>query len=182
MKIYKTSIDSLIVFKPDVSIDNRGYFFESYNNSKLNEISIKANFVQNCISKSKKNTIRGLHYQVGDFAQDKLVTVIQGKILDVAVDIRFGSPNFGKHIAVELSDENHKQFWIPKGFAHGFSVLSDYAIVMYNMTAIYSKKHEHGILFNDSELNINWKIENPIVSNKDLKNMLFQDIPKDFIY
>jgi len=123
-----------------------------------------------------------LHYQVGDMAQGKLCKVIFGKVLDVAVDIRLGSPTFGKHISSELSEENHTQLWIPPGFAHGFSVLSDEAIFSYKCTALYSKEHERAILFNDPVLNIDWKIDYPIVSEKDLKAQLLKDIQKDFIY
>lgn len=123
-----------------------------------------------------------MHYQIGDKAQGKLCKVIYGKVLDVAVDIRFGSPTFGKYFSSELSEENHTQLWIPPGFAHGFSVLSDEAIFAYKCTAAYSKEHERAIIFNDHDLNINWKVDNPIVSEKDLKAPSFKDISKDFIY
>ncbi len=182
MEVIKTEIDGLLVIKPKVFNDERGYFFESYNEDNYQKAGIDFCFVQDNISKSKKSTIRGLHYQVGEKAQGKLCKVIYGKVLDVAVDIRFGSPTFGKHFSFELSEENHAQLWIPPGFAHGFSVLSDEVIFSYKCTAFYSKEHERAIIFNDPELKINWKVENPIVSEKDFKAPLFKSIPKDFIY
>jgi dTDP-4-dehydrorhamnose 3,5-epimerase len=182
LDVIKTELEGLLVIKPKVFGDERGYFFESYNEDTYQKAGIDLLFVQDNISKSKKGTIRGLHYQVGDKAQGKLCKVIYGKVLDVAVDIRFGSPTFGKYFSSELSEENHSQLWIPPGFAHGFSVLSDEAIFSYKCTALYSKEHERAILFNDPALNINWKIETPIVSEKDLKAPLLKDIQKDFIY
>ena len=182
MEVIKTEIEGLLIIKPKVFGDERGYFFESFNEDNYRKAGIDFYFVQDNISKSKKETIRGLHYQVGDMAQGKLCKVIFGKVLDVAVDIRFGSLTFGKYFSSELSEENHIQLWIPPGFAHGFSVLSDEAIFSYKCTALYSKEHERAILFNDPALNINWKIENPIVSEKDLKAQLLKDIHKDFIY
>jgi dTDP-4-dehydrorhamnose 3,5-epimerase len=182
LEVIRNEIDGLLVIKPKVFGDVRGYFFESYNEDTYRKAGIDYIFLQDNISKSKKDTIRGLHYQVGDKTQGKLCKVIYGKVLDVAVDIRFGSPTFGKYFSSELSEENHIQLWIPPGFAHGFSVLSDEAIFSYKCTALYSKEHERAILFNDPALNINWKIENPIVSEKDLKAQLLKDIHKDFIY
>ncbi|MEG8945924.1 dTDP-4-dehydrorhamnose 3,5-epimerase [Rosettibacter firmus] len=182
MLVEKTFIDGLLIIKPDVYFDERGFFFESFNQKRYFEAGIDFNFVQDNISKSKKGTIRGLHYQVGDFAQGKLCYVIAGKVLDVAVDIRFGSPTFGKYFSCELSEENKIQLWIPPGFAHGFSVLSDDTIFYYKCTALYSKEHERSILFNDEHLNIDWKVENPIVSKKDLAAKRFKDIDKDFFY
>ena len=182
LEVIKTELEGLLIIKPKVFGDERGYFFESYNEDTYHKAGIDLLFVQDNISKSKKGTIRGLHYQVGDKAQGKLCKVIYGKVLDVAVDIRFGSPTFGKYFSSELSEENHSQLWIPPGFAHGFSVLSDEAIFSYKCTALYSKEHERAILFNDPALNINWKVETPIVSEKDLKAPLLKDIQKDFIY
>lgn len=182
MEVIKTELEGLLIIKPKVFGDERGYFFESYNEDTYHKTGINLSFVQDNISKSKKGTIRGLHYQVGYKAQGKLCKVIYGKVLDVAVDIRFGSPTFGKYFSSELSEENHTQLWIPPGFAHGFSVLSDEAIFSYKCTELYSKEHERAILFNDPALNINWKVENPIVSEKDLKAQLLKDIHKDFIY
>ena len=182
MEVLKTELEGLLIIKPKVFGDERGYFFESYNEDIYHKAGIDLLFVQDNISKSKKGTIRGLHYQVGDKAQGKLCKVIYGKVLDVAVDIRFGSPTFGKYFSSELSVENHTQLWIPPGFAHGFSVLSDEAIFSYKCTELYSKENERAILFNDPSLNINWKVETPIVSEKDLKAQLLKDIHKDFIY
>lgn len=182
MEVIKTEIDGLLLIKPKVFIDDRGYFFESYNEEVYQNAGINLCFVQDNISKSKKNTVRGLHYQVGENAQGKLCKVIYGKVLDVAVDIRFGSPTFGKYFSSELSEENHAQLWIPPGFAHGFSVLSDEAIFSYKCTKLYSKIDERAILFNDSDLNIDWKVQNPIVSEKDLIASQFKSIKNDFTY
>ncbi len=182
MEVIKTEVEGLLIIKPKVFADERGYFFESYNEDTYRDAGIDFYFLQDNISKSKKGTIRGLHYQVGDMAQGKLCKVILGKVLDVAVDIRFGSPTFGKYFSSELSEENHAQLWIPPGFAHGFSVLSEEAIFSYKCTALYSKEHERAILFNDQDLNINWQVDNPIVSDKDLKAPQLKNIQKDFIY
>ncbi len=182
MEIIKTNIAGLLIFKPKVFKDERGYFFESFNKQNFDETKLNFQFLQDNISKSKKGTIRGLHYQVGDKAQGKLCFVLYGKVLDVAVDIRFGSQTFGKYFSCELSEENHQQLWIPPGFAHGFSVLSDEAIFAYKCTENYSKDDERAILFNDPDLNIDWKVKNPIVSPKDLSAKYFKDIDKDFIY
>lgn len=182
MNIIKTEVEGVLIIEPDFFPDARGFFFESYNKNKYNEKGLIAEFVQDNISKSVKGTIRGLHYQVGEFAQGKLCQVISGSVLDVAVDIRCGSPTYGKHVSVELTGENHKQIWIPPGFAHGFSVLSDEAIFSYKCTALYSKKDERSILYNDPTLNIDWKLSEGIVSEKDLQAGLFENIDKDFIY
>lgn len=182
MDIIKTNIDGVLIIEPDVFNDARGFFFESYNEKKYRDEGLSFNFVQDNISKSAYGTIRGLHYQVGEYAQGKLCQVIKGKVLDVAVDIRFGSPTFGKYVDVELTEENHKQIWMPPGFAHGFSVLSDEAIFMYKCTALYSKKDERSILFRDADINIDWQIKKPIVSEKDLLSKKFKEIEKDFIY
>ena len=182
MEIIKTEIDGLLVIKPKVFGDERGYFFESFNEDNYRKAGINFCFMQDNISKSKKNTVRGLHYQVGENAQGKLCKVIFGKVLDVAVDIRFGSPTFGKYFSSELSEENHTQLWIPPGFAHGFSVLSDEAIFSYKCTKLYSKADERVILFNDTDLNIDWKVQAPIVSEKDIVAPEFKNIKKDFTY
>jgi dTDP-4-dehydrorhamnose 3,5-epimerase len=182
MKVSKTNIEGLLLIEPDLFSDGRGYFFESYNKEKYAEIGLDINFVQDNISQSKKGTVRGLHYQVGDKAQGKLCQVISGKVLDVAVDIRFGSPTFGKYYSHVLNTEKKMQIWIPPGLAHGFSVLSDEAIFSYKCTNFYSKDHERAILYNDPELNINWQVKNPVVSEKDFKAKKFNAIDKDFIY
>ncbi|MEO8448061.1 MAG: dTDP-4-dehydrorhamnose 3,5-epimerase [bacterium] len=180
MKIIKTELDGVNVIEPDFFPDARGFFFESYNKKKYNDAGLVFDFVQDNISKSTKGTIRGLHYQVGENAQGKLCQVIVGKVLDVAVDIRFESKTFGKYFAVELTEDNHKQIWIPPGFAHGFSVLSETAVFSYKCTAFYSKKDERSILYNDADLNIDWKVEAPNVSEKDLTAIRFKEISKDF--
>ncbi len=182
MQFEKTFIDGLIVVKPDIFYDERGYFFEAFNIEKFADGGIDKTFVQDNISKSVKGTVRGLHYQVGQYAQGKLCSVVLGKVLDVAVDIRFGSPTFGKHFAIELNEETKNQLWIPPGFAHGFSVLSDSAVFSYKCSSLYNKQSERAILFNDSSLNIDWKVEKPIVSEKDLQAKLFKEIEKDFLY
>ncbi len=182
MKFIETEIKDVILIEPAVFPDGRGYFFESYSEKKFRDAGLEINFVQDNISKSKKGTIRGLHYQVGEFAQGKLCEVLYGRVTDVAVDIRFGSPTFGKFVQAELSDENHNLIWIPPGFAHGFSVLSDEAIFHYKCTAQYSKKDERSIIFNDSELNIDWGVAYSAISEKDLLSKKFSNIEKDFLY
>lgn len=170
MIIEPTEILDVLLITPKVFKDSRGYFLESFNNKYLS-----FSFVQDNQSFSSKNTIRGLHYQVVK-PQGKLVRVIKGRILDVAVDIRKGSPTFGKHIAVELSSDNFKQLYIPEGFAHGFSVLSDEAEVLYKTTEYWHKEHDRSINFSDPELNIDWKIEGlPILSDKDRDAVFLKD-------
>ena len=182
MKAVKTFIDGLLIIEPDVFGDDRGFFLETFRRKNYKEIGINEEFVQDNISKSIKGTVRGLHYQTGDKAQGKLCQVICGTVLDIAVDIRFGSPTFGKHFSFELSGENKKQLWIPRGFAHGFSVLSDNAVFSYKCTNYYSKQDERAIRFDDPQLNIDWKVDNPIVSEKDLKAKFFKEIREDFIF
>ncbi len=182
MEVIKTNIDGLLIIKPDVFGDDRGYFFETYSKRKYAEYGIEEDFVQDNISKSLKGTIRGLHYQVGDKAQGKLCHVIKGKVLDVAVDIRFDSPTFGQYFSIELTGEDKTQLWIPPGFAHGFYVLSDEVLFVYKCTNYYSKPDDRAILYNDPQLNIDWKVENPIVSEKDLNAKHFNEIQTDFVY
>ena len=182
LKVTKTEIEGLLIIEPAVFPDDRGYFFESFSSKRYFDAGINYQFVQDNISKSSKNTLRGLHYQVGEFAQGKLCQVISGKVLDIAVDLRFGSPTFGKYFALELSGENKKQFFIPCGFAHGFSVLSEEAIFSYKCSAYYNKESERCIIYNDEDLKIDWKIINPIVSQKDLLGKKFEEIGKDFFY
>lgn len=182
MEITKPYIDGLLVIQPKVYSDARGYFYESFRKETLLNYGVDADFVQGNISKSKKDTIRGLHYQAGKHAQGKLCQAITGKVLDVALDIRFNSPTFGKYFSLELSEENHTMIWIPPGFAHGFSVLSDEAIFLYKCTAYYSKEDERAILYNDPDLNVEWQVKNPVVSEKDMKAKLFKEITKDFEY
>ncbi len=182
MKIEKTFIPDLLVIHPDVFPDSRGYFFESFNQKRYGEAGLKLQFVQDNISRSIKNTIRGLHYQIGEYAQGKLCQVIAGTALDVAVDIRWNSPTFGKYFSILLSEENHTQLWIPPGFAHGFAVLSEYVIFHYKCTSFYSKAHERGIRYNDPDIAIKWQVDNPIVSEKDRNLIYFNQIKKDFIF
>lgn len=182
MRFINTEIEGIIIIEPDFYPDERGYFLESYNRKRYSEAGIEAEFVQDNISKSVKDTVRGLHYQTGEYAQGKLCQVISGKVLDIAVDIRFGSPTYGKHVSIELSEEKHNQIWIPPGFAHGFSVLSDTAVFSYKCTSYYSKQHERSILYSDKDLNIDWKIDNALVSEKDMKAPLFIEIGRDFEY
>jgi len=172
MRLIETTIPDLFVIEPKVFEDPRGYFFESYNLKVLSDNGINQVFIQDNESKSCKNVLRGLHYQLAPFAQSKLIRVIEGKILDVAVDIRKGSPTYGKHFSLELTSKNRLQLFVPKGFAHGFSVLSESAIVVYKCDSFYNSEAERGILFNDPELNIDWKInlDNAIISAKDKVN------------
>lgn len=167
----ETKLKGCFIIEPKVFEDSRGYFFESFNREKFNElVGLDVNFVQDNESYSTKGVLRGLHYQTGDFAQAKLVRVIKGKVLDVVVDIRKDSSTYGQHIAVELSEENKRQFFVPRGFAHGFIVLSDTAIFSYKCDNFYNKASERGIIYNDPELNIDWQLpENElIISKKDL--------------
>lgn len=165
MNISQTPLAGLLIIEPKVFIDNRGYFFEAYHQEKYSAHGIPS-FVQNNLSHSNRNVVRGLHYQLPN-AQGKLVGVTYGTIWDVAVDIRRQSPTFGQWFAITLSDENHKQLYIPPGFAHGFCVLSDTADVYYQCTAPYAPTHEHGILWSDPRLNITWPVKEPILSAKD---------------
>lgn len=182
MNIVQSNIKEVLLIQPKVFGDHRGYFFESYSKKILQEYGVNYEFVQDNISKSKRGTVRGLHYQIGDKAQGKLCQVIQGTVLDVAVDIRFGSPTFGKYVMCELNDSDHNLIWIPPGFAHGFCVTSDEAIFHYKCTEFYSPKDERAILYNDTDLNIPWNMSEPLVSDKDMVAKKFKDIDKDFIY
>ena len=170
MKIEQTLIKDLVIINPTVFEDSRGYFFEAYNQSKFEENGIAYQFVQDNQSFSKRGVIRGLHLQANPFAQAKLVRVLQGEILDVAVDLRKNSPTYGEHVSVVLSAENKKQLMIPHGFAHGFSVLSETASVLYKVDQVYNKECEIGIRYDDPALGIDWKVlpEEIIVSDKDL--------------
>lgn len=175
MAFHQTEIQDVIIFEPRVFEDSRGYFFESYNEKTFNDNGIKAHFVQDNQSFSKMGTVRGLHFQKGEFAQAKLVRVIKGKVIDVAVDLRPNSPTFGKHVAVELSEDNQKQLFIPRGFAHGFSVLSKEAIFSYKCDNFYNQNADGGLFFADTELAINWQVDHPIVSEKDLALPTFSE-------
>ena len=169
MQLEKTFIADLVVLSPAVFEDERGYFFEGYNKSRFADLGIRVDFVQDNQSFSKKGTLRGLHYQNPPFAQTKLVRVLEGEIMDVAVDLRKDSPTFGQHFSIVLSSENKKQLLVPQGFAHGFSVLSETAVVLYKCDHYYNKESEGGIRHDDSDLNIDWGMElkDAIVSEKD---------------
>lgn len=175
MKIVNTSFKGLLLIYPDLYCDIRGSFFELYNKQKMNSNNLEDQFVQDNISKSLKFTLRGLHFQTKPFDQGKLVMVLKGRVQDVVVDLRKGSGTFKKYFSTELSGEEFKQIWIPSGFAHGFLTISDEAIFLYKCTKFYNKEHEKGIIWNDQELNIDWKINNPVLSEKDknLKPMKF---------
>ena len=177
MNVIKTAIPEVLIIEPKVFGDDRGYFFESWNKSRFEEYGINADFVQDNESKSRFGVVRGLHYQLPPYTQAKLVRVISGSVLDVAVDIRKNSPTFGKHVAVELSAENKRQLFVPRGFAHGFAVLSDEVVFAYKCDNIYMPSHERGIAFNDPELDIDWivKPDSFILSPKDTANPSFAD-------
>lgn len=182
MEIEKTPINDLIIINPVVFNDERGYFFEAYNEAKFRENGIIYNFIQDNQSFSKRGVIRGLHLQTNPFAQAKLVRVLEGEILDVAVDLRKSSPTYGQYFSVVLSAENKKQLMIPHGFAHGFSVLSATASVLYKVDQVYHKESERGIRYDDSILNIDWQIDSNevIVSEKDLVLPFFNQVDWEF--
>ena len=177
MKYIKADIEGVYVIEPTVFDDARGYFFEAWKKAEFNEHVGKVDFIQDNESKSSYGVLRGLHYQKGDTSQAKLVRVIKGRVLDVAVDIRKSSPTFGKHIMVELSDANKRQLFIPRGMAHGFLVLSDEAIFTYKVDNPYSPKTEAGIRWNDPDLAIEWPVDLSTVqtSEKDLKQPFFKE-------
>ena len=184
MPIIKTGFHGLLIFEPTVFEDDRGYFFESYNENHFIAEGLDMRFVQDNQARSTYGVIRGLHYQLNPFAQTKLIRVIRGVILDVAVDIRKGSPSFGKAFITELSAENRKQLLIPKGFAHGYSVLSDTAEVFYKCDMFYNRDAEGGIVYNDPILDINWVIpaNKALVSPKDLQYPTLADCKNNFVF
>jgi dTDP-4-dehydrorhamnose 3,5-epimerase len=184
MPFTKTSIPGLLEFVPAVFEDSRGYFFESYNENIFLAEGITIKFVQDNQAKSSYGVIRGLHFQKAPYAQTKLIRVLSGAILDVAVDVRIGSPTYGHVYALELSAANKKQLLVPKGFAHGYSVLSETAEVLYKCDAFYNKQSEGGLLFNDRELNIDWKIpaDKAIVADKDLLHPGIDNCTNNFIF
>ena len=184
MAIIKTAFPGLVIFEPIVLKDSRGYFFESYSERVFHAEGINDRFVQDNQSKSSYGVIRGLHYQLNPHAQTQLVRVLSGKIMDVAVDIRTGSPTYGKAFSLELSAENNKQLLIPKGFAHGFSVLSETAEVIYKCDEFYHKDSEAGIIYNDAALNIDWQIPagKAIISEKDQQQPLLLNCKNNFVF
>ena len=177
MEVIKTNIEGVVIIEPRIFKDDRGYFFESFSQREFEEKVCKTTFVQDNESKSSYGVLRGLHFQKPPFAQSKLVRVIKGAVLDVAVDIRKGSPTFGQYVSVELTGENHRQFFIPRGFAHGFSVLSEEVIFQYKCDNFYSPQSEGAIAWNDSDLNIDWRIpvEEVVLSEKDSKHPKLKD-------
>lgn len=179
MNFIKTDIAGVIIVEPRVFEDSRGYFFESYNEAEFIENGIFNRFVQDNQSQSTYGVIRGLHCQTGEHAQAKLVRVLQGKVLDVSVDIRAGSPTFGKHVAVELSEENKRQLFIPRGFLHGFSVLSETTVFAYKCDNFYCREAEAGVRFDDENIGIDWQIPQAaaVISDKDMQLGELKDVP-----
>lgn len=182
MEIITTPIKDLLIVKPKVFTDDRGFFFETYNESRYKELGINQNFVQDNQSKSSYGVVRGLHFQRAPYSQSKLVSVTVGRVWDVAVDLRANSATYGQWYGVELTEENHLQFLIPRGFAHGFSVLSETAVFSYKCDNFYNPEADGGILFNDPDLNIDWKIpaDKMILSEKDTKHPLLKDVILNF--
>lgn len=182
MNIIQTELEGAVILEPKFFADERGYFFESFSQKEFEKNVLKTSFVQDNESRSTYGVLRGLHFQKAPDAQSKLVRVVKGKVLDVAVDIRKGSPSFGKHIVVELSEENKRQFFIPRGFAHGFVVLSEEAIFQYKCDNYYAPQSEGGLLWNDPMLEIDWQIptDDIILSTKDIKNPLLKD--SDYLF
>lgn len=184
MTVVETAIEGVYIIEPRVFEDARGYFFESYNQKEFDEKVRPVRFVQDNESKSSYGVLRGLHFQKGEHSQSKLVRVVKGRVLDVAVDIRKGSPTFGKHVAVELTADNHRMFFIPRGFAHGFSVLSEVAVFQYKCDNLYCPASEGAIAWNDDSLGIDWQIPaaDVVLSEKDSKHPLLKDSPYLFDY
>lgn len=178
IKVAETSIPGVVIIEPTVFGDARGYFFESWSQRDFDAAVYPVRFVQDNESRSTYGVLRGLHFQKGEYAQSKLLRVVKGRVLDVAVDIRPGSPTFGKYVSVELSEDNHRQLFIPRGFAHGFVVLSEEAVCQYKCDCFYHKEAEAGIAWNDPSIGIDWKIpaEDIILSEKDRHNPLLKDI------
>ena len=177
MKVIKTAIEDVVIIEPDVFGDSRGYFFESYSQKKFDEQVRKIEFVQDNESKSRYGVLRGLHFQKGKDAQSKLVRVVKGRVLDVAVDIRKGSPTFGQYVAVELTEENHRQLFVPRGFAHGFSVLSEEAVFQYKCDNLYAPHAEGAIAWDDPDIGIDWGLpaEDVLLSAKDAAHPRLKD-------
>lgn len=182
MEVINTAINDLVILEPKIFKDERGYFFESFSQREFEKKVRKINFVQDNESMSSYGVMRGLHFQYPPFTQSKLVRCVKGEVLDVAVDIRKGSPTYGEHVAVVLSEENHRQFFIPRGFAHGFAVLSETAIFQYKCDNFYAPQSDGGISIMDEELKINWMISNgdAILSEKDMKHSLLKDFDSPF--
>ena len=182
MEVIKTDIEGVVIIEPRIFKDARGYFFESYSQREFEEKVGKVDFCQDNESMSSYGVMRGLHFQRPPFTQSKLVRCVKGRVLDVAVDIRKGSPTYGKHVAVELSEDNHRQFFIPKGFAHGFAVLSDVAVLQYKCDNFYHPEADGGISILDDSLGIDWRIptDKAILSEKDTKHVMLKDFDSPF--
>lgn len=178
MKFIETALPGCVVIEPQVFGDSRGFFYESYNEAKYREAGIDRRFVQSNVSRSARGVLRGLHYQ-WPHPQGKLVSVLEGEVYDVAVDIRRGSPTFGQWAGVMLNAENHRHFWIPEGFAHGFCVVSDFATFSYQCTDLYDAKADGGVRWNDPAIGIDWPISSPLLSDKDSKAPLLADVALD---
>ena len=182
MKFEHLEIPDLVLVHPRVFDDPRGYFFESFNKNNFKEAGIPEEFVQDNQSLSQPGVLRGLHFQIGEFAQSKLVRVIKGAVLDVAVDIRNDSPTYGRHFSIELNERNKLMLYIPVGFAHGFLTLEENTIFSYKCGSVYNKSSEMGIMWNDPKLNIQWGINNPILSERDALNQEFDAFISPFNY
>jgi dTDP-4-dehydrorhamnose 3,5-epimerase len=184
MDVLKTAIEGVVIIEPKVFGDHRGYFFESFSERDFNSQVREVRFVQDNESKSCYGVLRGLHFQKPPYAQSKLVRVVKGAVLDVAVDIRKGSPTFGQHVAVELTEDNHRQFFVPRGFAHGFAVLSDEALFQYRCDNYYAPSAECGIAWNDPKIAIDWGIPSDkiVLSAKDQQNPMLEELTELFEY
>lgn len=182
MNVIQTEIPGVVIIEPRVFGDSRGYFLESFSERNFKEQVADVDFVQDNESKSCYGVVRGLHFQKPPYAQSKLVRVVKGRVLDVAVDLRKGSPTYGKHVSVELAEDNHRQFFIPRGFAHGFAVLSEEAVFQYKCDNYYAPQSEGAVAWNDLDLGIDWgvPVENVILSEKDLKHPSFRELDSPF--
>lgn len=180
LQIENTGLPGVLLIEPRVFTDDRGFFMETHHYQKYADRGLDFTFVQDNHSHSRQGTLRGLHYQL-KHAQGKLIYVVKGEVFDVAVDIREGSPTFGKWVGARLSEENRKQIYVPEGFAHGFCVLSEWADVIYKCTDFYSPDDEYGINWADNEIGIEWPVKDPVLSEKDSKNPILKDMPKEFL-
>lgn len=184
MNVIHTTIEGVVILEPDLFGDERGYFFESFSQKRFDELVRPVRFVQDNESKSRFGVLRGLHFQKGTHAQSKLVRVVSGRVLDVAVDIRRGSPTFGQYVAVELTGDNHRQFFVPRGFAHGFSVLSEEAVFQYKCDNYYAPEAEGAVAWNDPAIGIDWRLDpkDVLLSPKDSAHPLLSEAPELFDY
>lgn len=178
MKIIQTALPGAVVIEPQVFGDTRGFFYESFNAARFHEAGIDARFVQSNVSRSAKGVLRGLHYQWPN-PQGKLVSVLEGEVYDVAVDIRRGSPTFGRWVSAMLTAENYRHFWVPEGFAHGFCVVSEFATLSYQCTALYDREGDAGIRWNDADIGIDWPVGAPLLSDKDTRAPFLKDVPAE---